>query len=306
METNSRYDAIYARQSVDRADSISIENQLAWCRAETHGAPRKEYCDRGYSGGNIRRPGFSSMMEDIKSGMIGRVLVYKLDRISRSLVDFVNIMEIFEEYNVAFVSATERFDTASPLGKAMLGVCMVFAELERDTIRKRVADAYAARCRRGYYMGGRIPYGFRLQRTMIDGIHTAMYTAEETEAAQVREIFRMYADEDIAMRTIADLLPKYGVVHLRGGTWNSARISEMLRNPIYVRADGQIRDYYTAQGTTVMDCAAQYTGERGCYLYESAGENVLVLAPHTGLVDAGVWLACRKKAARKSGAYTLR
>ena len=154
------YDALYSRQSVERVDSISIESQLEYCKYETRGNPYKEYIDRGYSGKNTNRPAFEEMLEDIRQGKISRVIVYKLDRISRSILDFANMMDIFQKYNVEFVSSTERFDTSTPIGRAMLNICIVFAQLERETIQKRVTDAYYSRCKRGFYMGGRIPYGF--------------------------------------------------------------------------------------------------------------------------------------------------
>lgn len=154
------YDALYFRQSVERVDSISIESQLEYCKYETRGNPYKEHIDRGYSGKNTNRPAFEEMLEDIRQGKISRVIVYKLDRISRSILDFANMMDIFQKYNVEFVSSTERFDTSTPIGRAMLNICIVFAQLERETIQKRVTDAYYSRCKRGFYMGGRIPYGF--------------------------------------------------------------------------------------------------------------------------------------------------
>lgn len=154
------YDALYSRQSVERVDSISIESQLEYCKYETRGNPYKEYIDRGYSGKNTNRPAFEEMLEDIRQGKISRVIVYKLDRISRSILDFANMMDIFQKYNVEFVSSTERFDTSTPIGRAMLNICIVFAQLERETIQKRVTDAYYSRCKRGFYMGGRITYGF--------------------------------------------------------------------------------------------------------------------------------------------------
>lgn len=154
------YDALYFRQSVERVDSISIESQLEYCKYETRGNPYKEYIDRGYSGKNTNRPAFEEMLEDIRQGKISRVIVYKLDRISRSILDFANMMDIFQKYNVEFVSSTERFDTSTPIGRAMLNICVVFAQLERETIQKRVTDAYYSRCKRGFYMGGHIPYGF--------------------------------------------------------------------------------------------------------------------------------------------------
>ena len=112
------YDALYGRQSIEKKDSISVESQLEYCRYETHGDPYIEYADRGFSGKNTNRPDFEKMMNDIRAGKIKRVIVYKLDRISRSILDFANMMEVFQEYHVEFVSSTEKFDTSTPMGRA--------------------------------------------------------------------------------------------------------------------------------------------------------------------------------------------
>ena len=143
--------AIYARQSVDRADSISIESQIEFCQYEMRGEQYKVYADRGYSGKNTDRPAFAEMMNDIENGVIGKVVVYKLDRISRSILDFSNMMEQFGTHKVEFVSTTEKFDTSSPMGRAMLNICIVFAQLERETIQKRVADAYYSQPKKFLY-----------------------------------------------------------------------------------------------------------------------------------------------------------
>ena len=184
-------DAIYARQSVDRADSISIESQVDFCRYETRGEAYRTYIDRGYSGKNTERPGFQAMMSDVESGRIRKVIVYKLDRISRSILDFSAMMERFEKYRVEFVSTTEKFDTSSPVGRAMLNICIVFAQLERETIQKRVSDAYFSRSQKGFYMGGRIPYGYRLVPTTIGGVKTSMYEIVPEEAAVIRLMFEL-------------------------------------------------------------------------------------------------------------------
>ena len=99
-------------------------------------------------------------------------MVYKLDRISRSILDFANMMELFQQYNVEFVSSTEKFDTSIPMGRAMLNICIVFAQLERETIQKRVTDAYYSRSQRGFKMGGKAPYGFHTEPIKMDGINT--------------------------------------------------------------------------------------------------------------------------------------
>lgn len=125
---NNRIDAIYARQSVDKKDSISVESQIEFCKYELKGGNCKEYTDKGYSGKNTDRPKFQELVRDIKRGLIAKVVVYKLDRISRSILDFANMMELFQQYNVEFVSSTEKFDTSTPMGRAMLNICIVFAQ----------------------------------------------------------------------------------------------------------------------------------------------------------------------------------
>ena len=102
-------------------------------------------------------------MRDIKRGLIAKVVVYKLDRISRSILDFANMMELFQQYNVEFVFSTEKFDTSTPMGRAMLNICIVFAQLERETIQKRVTDAYYSRSQRGFKMGGESPLTASIQ-----------------------------------------------------------------------------------------------------------------------------------------------
>ena len=137
---DNRIDAIYGRQSIDKKDSISIESQFEFCRYELKGGEAKEYKDKGYSGKNIERPDFQRLLQDIRLGLIKRVIVYKLDRISRSIVDFAKLMELFKQYDVEFVSCTEKFDTSTPMGRAMLNICIVFADSVQLCIKNPVAS----------------------------------------------------------------------------------------------------------------------------------------------------------------------
>ena len=297
------YDALYARQSIEKKDSISVESQLAYCRYETRGASYIEYTDRGFSGKDMNRPGFEAMMKDIRGGKIKRVIVYKLDRISRSILDFANMMESFQQYHVEFVSSTEKFDTSTPIGRAMLHICIVFAQLERETIQKRVTDAYYARCKRGFFMGGRIPYGYRLIQTVIHNVHTSMYEEVPEESAQLKLIFSLYADTDNSLGDIVRYLNDHQMKQLRGAEWNTARLSEMLRNPIYVKADIDVYRFFQDQGTQIVNPASDFTGQNACYLYQGTGSGggkrsdlsgkELVLAPHSGFIPSKLWLACR-------------
>lgn len=128
---DNRIDAIYGRQSIDKKDSISIESQFEFCRYELKGGEGREYKDKGYSGKNIERPDFQRLLQDIKLGLIKRVIVYKLDRISRSIVDFAKLMELFKQYDVEFVSCTEKFDTSTPMGRAMLNMKVLRPDEQR-------------------------------------------------------------------------------------------------------------------------------------------------------------------------------
>ena len=107
------FDAIYARQSVDRIDSISVESQVEFCKKEVTGESYKVYTDKGYSGKNIDRPAFQDLLRDIEAGKVSRVIVYRLDRISRSVLDFANLIEVFQKNHVDFVSTMEKFDTST-------------------------------------------------------------------------------------------------------------------------------------------------------------------------------------------------
>ena len=301
---NIREDAIYGRQSVDRKDSISIESQIEFCKYELRGGNFRQYTDKGYSGKNTDRPKFQELMADIKRGLIKRVVVYKLDRISRSILDFATMMETFQAYNVEFVSSTEKFDTSTPMGRAMLNICIVFAQLERETIQKRVTDAYYSRCQRGFHMSGAAPFGFQLEPTTIQGIRTKMMKPDPETADIARLMFEMYAQPSISFGDIARHFADEGIL-IYDKELTRGFISQMLRNPIYAQADLDMYEFFKSQGTVVINEAADFAGTNGCYLYQGRDvqerknkhlkDQILVVAPSEGLVSADVWLRCRKK-----------
>ena len=299
--------AIYGRQSIDKKDSISIESQIEFCKYETRGEEYKVYSDKGYSGKNTDRPQFKQMVEDIKNGEIKRVIVYRLDRISRSILDFAEMMEMFEQYHVEFVSSTEKFDTSTPMGRAMLNICIVFAQLERETIQQRVVDAYRERSRHGFYMGGRVPYGFTREQTVIDGIKTSKYIIVPEEAEQVKTIFNMYANPTISMTDVLHYLKENGMENLRGEKhkWCKSTISSMLKNPSYVCADLDVYDFFKSQNANIVNPPSDFIGLNGCYLYTDPNSkdrknvklegHTLVVAPHEGFIPSDIWLKARDK-----------
>lgn len=302
-------DAIYTRQSVDRVDSISVESQAEFCKREVTDADIKIYTDKGYSGKNTDRPAFQEMMADIKAGKIRRVIVYRLDRISRSVLDFANVIEVFQEHNVDFVSTMEKFDTGTPIGKAMLMIVMIFAQLERETIQQRVIDAYKSRSKRGFYMGGKVPYGFRLVETVIDGIRTKMYEPVPEETEVIRQMFSMYAEPQTSLGDIVRYLNECQVKKRDGKPFSRSRIRDVIVNPVYVRSDYRVYEFFKAQETNIANIPEDFIGRNGAYLYSgnegkrktvSLQGHTLVLAPHEGLIDSDTWIKCRSKCLKNS------
>lgn len=299
-----RTDAIYARQSVDKKDSISIESQIEFCRHELKGGEAKEYQDKGFSGKNTDRPQFQQLVKDIEAGLIARVVVYKLDRISRSILDFAKMMSLFEDHNVEFVSSTEKFDTSTPMGRAMLNICIVFAQLERETIQNRITDAYYSRSRSGLKTGGVTPFGYRTEPVVMHGVRTKKLISHPEEADIVKLLFEMYAQPDVSYGDLTRYLREWDI-NLNGKEWTRSTLGYLLRNPVYTQADIEIYEYFKNHGADIVNDMTDFTGLNGCYLIQGRDvknhkafdlhNQLLVLAPHEGIVPSDVWLACRKK-----------
>ena len=260
--------------------------------------------DNGFSGGNIDRDGFQKMMKLVRKGKVSKVIVYKLDRISRSLADFVNILQEFKEHSVMFVSSQESFDTSSPYGEMIIKQLMVFAEFERTSIINRVTQAYAHRSEMGFYMGGRQPYGFELVPTEIHNIKTKKLSPIPSEIEQVRYIFEVYAQENVSLRRLLDILVAEGKTPFSGSDWSTAKLSALLKNPIYVKADSDIYDYYERHGVQMITDISMFTGEYGAQLYGRTkhkpdnpdwSDMKLVLLTHEGVIDSDIWLKCQRK-----------
>ena len=299
---------LYARKSVERENSISCETQLEYCRSVIKPDEQDEkiitFVDNGFSGGNVNRDGFQKMMKLVRQGKVKKVIVYKLDRISRSLSDFVNILQEFKEHKVEFVSSQESFDTSSPYGEMIVKLLMVFAEFERTSIINRVTQAYAHRSEMGFYMGGRQPYGFELVPTVIHNVKTKKLNPIPAEVEQVRYIFEVYAQENVSLRRLLDILVAEGKQPLNGSSWTTAKLSTLLKNPIYVKADSDVYDYYDRHGVQMVTDVSLFTGEYGAQLYGHTkhdpsspdwSDMKLVLLTHPGIVDSDIWLRCQRK-----------
>ena len=216
------------------------------------------YDDGGFSGGNIERPALKRLMEDIQAGKIDCVIVYKVDRLSRSLLDFARVMETFDKYSVSFVSVTQHFNTTHSMGRLTLNILLSFAQFEREIIGERIRDKLAAQCRRGQWTGGYPVLGYDVDRTE----RTPKLVINSEEATKVRRIFSLYLE-------LKNLLPVVQELDERGWTnklWHSKKglpkggrafdkgsVHALLTNPIYCGKIKHKTDLYQGQHQAIVD-----------------------------------------------------
>ena len=300
----SALDAIYARQSVLKADSLSISGQIDLCRRET-GTEVKIYRDKGYSGKNTNRPAFQQLMEDVEAGLIQKIVVYRLDRFSRSISDFGRLWEILKAHNVEFVSINETFDTSTPMGRAMLNIIMVFAQLERETTAERVRDNYYQRAKLGSWPGGPAPYGFSIGKLPgPDGkLSPGLLPGECT--AIVECIFNAYSQPDATLGSVARSLNADHIPAPKRPTWDNVTLSRILHSPLYVMADEDVYLYYKAKGLIFANNLDEFDGlhagmivgkrNRSVGKYQDLKDQHFSLANHYGLIPSDLWLSCQYK-----------
>jgi Site-specific recombinases, DNA invertase Pin homologs len=224
--------ALYLRVStgyqVEKDSLPHQEKELrAYCEHIMHvdAARIETFIDAGHSGKDTKRPAFELMMRKIKAGLVSHVVVYKIDRISRNLVDFSIMFDTFKYSRVTFVSINEQFDTSSAIGEAMLKIILVFAELERKMTSERVTDIMIGRAREGKWNGARVAFGWKWNTEKERPEH------HEIESKFVKQIYKMYIDTKSTAR-IRNYLNTNNIPTKRGGVWTTKTIADTIRNPM--------------------------------------------------------------------------
>src|SRR6187401_513735 len=188
--------AIYTRVSSDSGleqdfNSLDAQHEAsqAYIKSQAHAGwtlIRTRYDDGGYSGGSTERPALQRLLEDVKARRVDIIVVYKVDRLTRSLADFAKLVELFDAHGVSFVSVTQQFNTTTSMGRLTLNVLLSFAQFEREVTSERIRDKIAASKRKGLWVGGMAPLGYETRDRKI--------TVNEDEAERVRLIFRRYLE----------------------------------------------------------------------------------------------------------------
>ena len=260
--------AIYTRKSTEEgldqdfntldAQRESAEAYIASQKGEGWVCLPTHYDDGGFTGGNMERPALRRLMNDIEEGRVDCVIVYKVDRLSRSLLDFSRIMETFDKHGVSFVSVTQQFNTTSSMGRLTLNILLSFAQFEREIISERTRDKMAAARRKGKYIGGLPVLGYDVDRK------ASRLVVNELEAARVREIFGMYLNQESLLKTVDELerrgwMTKQWVTKKgkqRGGNpFTKTSLHKLLTNVTYVGKARYKNEIHEGEHKAIVDTA---------------------------------------------------
>ncbi len=278
--------AIYTRKSTEDgleqefnsldAQRESGESYVASQKSMGWVALDERYDDGGYTGGNMDRPALEHLLADIAAGKVDCVVVYKVDRLSRSLMDFARIMEVFDKHHVSFVSVTQHFNTTSSMGRLTLNILLSFAQFEREIIGERIRDKKAATAKKGKWGGGIPVFGYDIDRS--SGSPKLVVNAEE--ASQVREIFDLYLKLGSLLPVIQELAKRgwknkrwttRGGRVMGGLPFNKTNVYGTLTNPVYAGKvvhkkniyDGEHEAIVTSETFQKVQAQLSYNGRTG-------------------------------------------
>lgn len=227
--------AVYTRKSTDEglekgfntldAQRDACEAFIASQRAEGWVLVPDRYDDGGFSGGTLERPALKRLLADIEQGLVDVIVVYKIDRLSRSLMDFAKLVETFEAHRVTFVSVTQSFNTTTSMGRLTLNILLSFAQFEREVIGERIRDKFAASRARGMWMGGKVPLGYDVVARKL--------VVNEDEAPRVRRVFEIFAETGSGVETVRRLRAE-GATSKAGRPLDKGDVYKLLNNRTYV------------------------------------------------------------------------
>ncbi|MFV3013932.1 recombinase family protein [Clostridium botulinum] len=311
--------AIYSRKSKFTGKGESIENQVNLCKEYAlHNLRDKNiteflvYEDEGFSGGSVDRPEFKRLINDIKLKKIDIIICYKLDRISRNVSDFSNTIELLNKYNVGFISIKEQFDTSTPMGRAMMYISSVFAQLERETIAERVRDNMLELAKTGRWLGGSTPMGYESKKiTYIDENMKERSLVKLKQVPEELEIIKLIFNKYLYFKSLSKVetyLLQKNIKTKRGSNFSKSNLRVILNNPVYVKADNKIIDYLIDMGITVCGEPDGQSGlltynkqmtirndkGKAVRVYRDIDDWVAAVSSQKGIIEANDWLEVQK------------
>lgn len=295
--------AIYSRKSKITGKGESIVNQIELCMHEAHHLGINEfiiYEDEGFSGKNIERPQYRKMLTDAKEKKFHVLICYRLDRISRNISDFSTLIKKLDCLHISFISVNEQFDTSTPMGRAMMYIASVFAQLERETIGERVRDNMLELSKSGRWLGGQTPLGYESETvSYLDSGFKEKTMYALSPIKRELDIVKIIYDKYLLYKSINQVfiyLFKNNIKTKNGADFNKKRIQLILRNPLYVRANESVMTYLDFIGMNVMGKAngkhgiLTYNKSKGSRVKRVITEWIAAVSSHEGIIDSLHWL----------------
>ena len=263
MKFSSKRCAIYTRKSTEEGlekEFNTLDAQREACvayitsqKSEGWSLVKTHYDDGGFTGGNMERPALKQLIEDVKAKKIDIIVVYKIDRLTRSLMDFAKLVEVFDQHEVTFVSVTQSFNTTTSMGRLTLNVLLSFAQFEREVISERVRDKIAASKQKGMWMGGNIPLGYDVEERRL--------LINTDEAKNVRLIYDYYLKigsvfelkDYLDKNNIRSKSRKTGEEIKCGISYSRGALYSILRNPVYIGKTRHKGKIYEGQHEAIID-----------------------------------------------------
>lgn len=289
--------AIYSRKSLFTGKGDSIENQIEMCkeyyyRMYGNNVEFYIYEDEGFSGGNTKRPKFQELLKDVKAKKFNALMCYRLDRISRNVADFSTTLELLQSNNVDFISIKEQFDTSTPMGRAMIYISSVFAQLERETIAERVRDNMMQLARTGRWLGGTPPLGFNSKReTILDEDLKERTFSKLTKNNEEMKIVKLIFDKYLELESVNQVAKWCILNNIKGklgGDIDKSAVNVILQNPVYAKSSPEVMEYLKKQGYEV------YGEPNGNgllrYAQNDTNNKIVAIGRHKGLISSDDWI----------------
>ena len=314
MKKNEDVIAIYSRKSKFTGKGESIGNQVELCRnyiRQYYGDKAAEtalvFEDEGFSGGNLNRPDFKRMMAQAQEKKFRAIIVYRLDRISRNISDFAGLIEQLAKLDIDFISIREQFDTATPMGRAMMYIASVFSQLERETIAERIRDNMLELAKTGRWLGGTTPTGFcseSITTVTVDGKtrKACKLKVIPEEAELIKQIFELFARTNSLTMTEAELMKRH-TVSKNGKNFTRYTVKSILQNPVYATADEDSYRYFAEKDSDLFSDRSEFDGEHGIMAYnrtdqekgraaifKPVSEWIVAVGKHPGLISGKEWV----------------
>ena len=274
---------IYGRKSKFTGKGESVENQVDLCKNDIilHNPNVIDddilvFMDEGFTGANLNRPAFQEMMNYIKKHGAIDLRCYRLDRISRNVGDFCNLIKELQNYDVPFISIKEKFDTSTSMGNAMMMISSVFAQLERDTIAERIRDNMMELAKTGRWLGGTTPLGYKseeINKINYDGKKKKLFKLVEVPLEKSEVVLLKNKYKEIKSQTgLETYTIKNNLKTRLGKRFTRWSIVNILSNPVYSAADKDSFDYFTKKGAIVVGERKDYNGKYGLMVYNKTNQ----------------------------------